>query len=110
MNVISIETAEDFDLKVLNGSNALKAVFFTAAWCPYCKIQKPRFLEEVKKYPNLEGYLLDVDKAAGIDDRYNVMTIPSVLFFKDGRVFAEKMIAYLQPHELAKWFSLVLKN
>ena len=107
MEIINIDSAEKFDEKVLKNDKVV-AAFFTATWCPYCKTQYPRFQDLVAKYPDVVFCSVDVDKAEGVDDRYNVMTIPSILFFKKGEVISQNMVAYLQPHELEDYFKSVL--
>ncbi len=98
--IVEINSAAAFDEQVL-GADGLAAALFTAPWCPYCRVQEPR-LKELEGRLRFTLAIVDVDKAAGVDDRYNVQTIPSLLWFKDGQLVSQEMIAYLQPHELEK--------
>lgn len=96
-----INSAEAFDFTVLGGSGVQFALF-TAAWCPYCRVQGPRLLE-FEKALGINLNIVDVDAAAGVDDRYDVQTIPSLLVFAGGELKDRRMIAYDQPADLEAW-------
>lgn len=96
-----INSAADFDSKVLGGKGRILALF-TAGWCPFCKVQGPR-LVELEKSMGYHLCVVDVDAAAGVDDKYDVQTIPSLLTFEGGELKGRSMIAYLQPAELEAW-------
>ena len=96
--MLEINSEQDFDRSVLQADGVVFALF-TATWCPYCRIQEPR-LKELEGKLHFTFAAVDVDKAVGVDDRYDVQTIPSLLVFKDGNQLARQMIAYLQPTEL----------
>ena len=98
---LAINSAADFEREVLGATGQVFA-FFTAKWCPYCRIQAPR-IEELASKLNFTLDMVDVDAAAGVDDRYDVQTIPSLLVFKEGKLCAREMVAYMQPHELEQW-------
>lgn len=96
-----INSAEAFDATVLGG-RGVQFALFTAAWCPYCKVQEPRLLEGEKSL-GINLNIVDVDAAVGVDDRYDVQTIPSLLIFVAGELKDRRMIAYDQPDELTAW-------
>ena len=58
-------------------------VDFYATWCGPCKMFGPVF-EEVSKENNMNFIKLDVDKAPDIAREYGVMTIPTIILFKNG--------------------------
>ena len=63
------------------------AVDFSAEWCPPCKILGPVVEEVAREY---EGKAvvgqIDVDQAQNLARQYRVLSIPTVIFFKDGQV------------------------
>lgn len=62
-------------------------VDFWAAWCGPCKMTTPLIDELAKEY---EGKMkigkVDVDTNPKIATKYGVMSIPTIIFFKRGRV------------------------
>lgn len=63
---------------------------FWAEWCGPCKILSPTVMELAKEY---EGKLkvgkVNVDEEGGLAMRYNVMSIPTLKFYKGGNVVGE---------------------
>ena len=67
-------------------------VDFWAEWCGPCRMIAP-ILEEISS--EYSGKLLvvkcDVDNCPGVSARYGIRNIPTVLFFKDGKI-ADKQV------------------
>jgi thioredoxin 1 len=82
MAVVKEVTDETFDLEVAQG---VTMVDFWAAWCGPCRLVAPIVDELAQEY---EGQItvakLDVDASQRTAMRFNVRSIPSILFFKDG--------------------------
>ena len=75
-----------------NFEEALKAPFaiieFWATWCPGCKAAKPvieRLAQELKGQVLIVG--ADIDEAPKATERYEIASIPALVFFKDGKKF-----------------------
>jgi thioredoxin 1 len=92
-------TNENFDLEVLQ-YKGIVLVDFWAAWCGPCKMIGPVIEElahEFKEKGNIKIAKLNVDESAQTAQKYNIMSIPALKFFKDGKIVDE--IAGLQPKE-----------
>lgn len=62
-------------------------VDFWAEWCGPCKTIAPIIEELAKEYNDkLKIGKLDVDSNPGIATQYGVMSIPTLIFFKNGKV------------------------
>lgn len=77
-------TDENFEQEVLK-SNQLTIVDFYADWCGPCKMVAPVIEQLADEYKDtVKIGKLNVDNAPGIAAKYKVMTIPTIMFFKDG--------------------------
>ena len=75
-----------FDADVLQNSKAVLLDFW-AEWCGPCKMIAPLLDEVADKYEDkLDVVKLNVDENPQTAAKYRVMSIPTILFFKDGQV------------------------
>lgn len=79
-------STDNFDSEVLK-SDIPVVVDFYADWCGPCKMLSP-FVEAME--PLYQGKVkigkLNVDNNPDIAEKYNVMSIPTLLFFKNGQL------------------------
>ncbi|KAI4453900.1 Thioredoxin [Holotrichia oblita] len=77
---------DNFEKEVLQETNLPVLVDFWAPWCGPCRSQTP-IIEQLAK--ETEGKLkvakLNVDEAGEIAKSYGVMSIPTLIVFKDGK-------------------------
>lgn len=80
---------KNFDKEVLQATMPV-VVDFWAVWCGPCKVLSPIVDELAKEY---EGKMkvgkLNVDENNALAMKYNVMSIPTLKFFKGGKVVGE---------------------
>lgn len=78
--------ASEFDTEVLQ-SDVPVLVDFWATWCGPCRAIAPTVEQIAEEYAGkAKVYKLDVDTEGAIAERYNIMSIPALLVFKDGKV------------------------
>ena len=79
-------TASTFD-EVVGSANETLVVDFWAEWCGPCKMIAP-ILDEIatEQQGKLQVAKLNVDDAPDVARRFEVMSIPTLLVFKDGQV------------------------
>ena len=85
--VWDVQTEQGFDgLLEKAGKKDLVVVDFSAAWCGPCKMIAPAFDELSNEYPDSYFVKVDVDQVKAIARRYEVMSMPTFILFKNGKV------------------------
>ena len=79
-------TDDTFETEVLQ-SDKLVLVDFWATWCGPCKMIAP-ILEELAEEMSdqIKVTKMDVDVNKVVAGKFNIMSIPSLLFFKNGKM------------------------
>ncbi len=78
-------TSSTWDSDVLK-YQGLVMIDFWAAWCGPCRIVAPTVEELAKEYTGkIKVMKLNTDDNPDIASKYNIMGIPTLMFFKDGR-------------------------
>ena len=76
----------DFAAEV-EGADGLAMVDFWAEWCGPCRMVAPIVEQLATEYAGqVKVTKLDVDSNPRTAARFNVRSIPSILFFKDGKL------------------------
>ncbi|MFQ5498673.1 MAG: thioredoxin [Candidatus Zixiibacteriota bacterium] len=79
-------TDDSFESEVLQADTPV-VVDFWATWCGPCKMIAPILEEIAGEYSErVKITKLDVDSNNKTAGKYNIMSIPSLLFFKNGEV------------------------
>ena len=77
--------SSNFDEEVLQSDLPVLVDFF-AEWCGPCKMMSPMVDQLAGAYAGkLKVFKVNVDDAQEIASRYGVMSIPTFIFFKDGK-------------------------
>ncbi len=77
-------TDQNFQKEVLE-SNIPVLVDFSASWCGPCQMMAPVLEELAKEFENkIKFGQLDVDKNSPTAAKYGVMSIPTIIFFRQG--------------------------
>lgn len=84
-NIITLNT-QNFEETVLHSTKPVM-VDFWAEWCNPCKALSPVIDELAEEYSNRIIFCkVNVDQEHELAEQFNVMSIPTVLIFKDGDV------------------------
>ncbi|MCK4582947.1 thioredoxin [Candidatus Bathyarchaeota archaeon] len=75
-------TDSNFDQFVKENENVV--VDCWAAWCGPCRMLSPIIEQLAEEKTNIAFAKLDVDKNRAVSMRYGIMSIPTLLYFKNG--------------------------
>jgi len=76
-------------------------VDFHATWCGPCKMIAP-YIDEIAEEVNGTAVVakLDIDECPAIAEKYNVMSVPTLMVFKNGEVVRQETGA--RPKQMIK--------
>ena len=96
----------NFEEEVLKAEKSVLVDFF-ATWCGPCQMLSPVIEELAKKHSDkIKVGKLNVDDAQMLAAKYGVLSIPTLIVFKDGEV-QKTVVGFHSLEELEKEFGLV---
>lgn len=97
--VASVGTG-NFESEVVQADKAV-VVDFWAEWCQPCKMLTPVLDKVAAKYSdNIKVVKCNVDENQDVAMKYGVMSIPNLIFFKDGQV-VNQAVGYMNESQLS---------
>lgn len=80
-----VELTDDNFEKEIKGHKGVAVVDFWAQWCGPCRMMGPIFEETAEEGGKDAKFAsMNVDKATKTAFGFNIMTIPTIIIFKDG--------------------------
>ncbi|CAJ2675889.1 unnamed protein product [Trifolium pratense] len=85
--VIDIHSVGDLETKLSAASKTsrLAILYFTATWCGPCHYISPLYTSLAGKYRRVVFIKVDIDKAVDIAARWNISSVPTFFFVKNGK-------------------------
>lgn len=88
---IQVVTDDSFEKDVLQANKPV-IVDFWAEWCGPCRALGPVFAEVSESHNEQIGFAkINIDENPATPSQYGVMSIPTLIIFKNGQVEAMKM-------------------
>jgi thioredoxin len=104
MGVATVSDA-DFEAEVLKSKEPV-VVDFWAEWCGPCKMIAPA-LEEISNGPlggKVKIVKLNVDLSPATAQKYSIMSIPTLMMFKNGEM-ASRQVGAAPKQKLEAWIT-----
>lgn len=99
MSVLNITSETEFNDKILKADTPV-LIDFWAPWCGPCKMVAPELEAVASEYEGKAVVLkVNVDEQQALATKYNVMGIPTLLLFKDGKE-EERIVGYRPRKDL----------
>ncbi|MGN0489580.1 MAG: thioredoxin [Ruminococcus sp.] len=90
---------EEFNSEVLENKKPV-LVDFWASWCGPCRMLAPVVEKLSQEMPDkFDFYKVNVDEENDLASQYQIMSIPTLLIFKDGEL-VDKSIGFKPENEL----------
>ena len=95
MSVLEL-TKDNFDQTIAQGTTL---VDFWAVWCGPCKMQSPIVDAFAEEHADVKVGKVNVDEEMELAARFGVMSIPTLIVFKDGEI-ANKTVGLSTMEEI----------
>ncbi|SGZ48745.1 CIC11C00000002641 [Sungouiella intermedia] len=82
--VAVVSTKSDFEAALKH--DGLVVVDFFATWCGPCKMIAPLLEKFSKEYTAAKFIKVDVEELSEVAQEYEISSMPTVLFFKNGQI------------------------
>lgn len=86
----TIITKDNFQAEVLNHKGTV-LIDFWADWCGPCRMLSPIVDEVAAENPNIKVGKINVDEQQELSSQFGIMSIPTLLVFKDGKKINESI-------------------
>lgn len=76
--------------ELIKGDKIVVADFW-ASWCGPCRMMAPIIEELAEEHPEIEVVKINVDDEPDLAQKYKIMNIPTILFFRGGDIIKRQI-------------------
>lgn len=88
--MITVLDSQNFESEITNSLSPIIVDFF-ASWCGPCKMLSPVLEKIDEKFgENLKILKVDIDKFPELANKYNIMSVPTLIFFENGEIVRQE--------------------
>ncbi len=85
--IYQVKSIAEFDKYVKDSEKVVVDVY--ASWCGPCKMLAPVLEDASSQRRNITFLKVDYDDVNEVSDRYDVLVVPTILFFKNGKLIGD---------------------
>lgn len=78
-------SSDDFEQEVIKSDKTVLVDFY-ATWCAPCRMMSPILESIAEENSNIKVVKVDIDENQNLAIQYNVMSIPTMIVFKNGEL------------------------
>ena len=86
--MVTIVTAKNFEEEVLKSDKPV-LVDFWATWCGPCRMVSPLVDQLAEEHSEYKFCKVNVDEETALASRFNIMSMPNLVVFKNGDVVSQ---------------------
>mgnify|MGYP002621499516 CR=1 FL=1 len=83
--MVNLFNEENFEEEVLKAEGTVLVDFY-ADWCGPCKMMSPVIDQMAEENENVKFGKINVDENPDLAEKYNIMSIPTIMVFKSGNI------------------------
>jgi thioredoxin 1 len=102
-----VKNVTDGNFEEFISSNDVAVIDCWAAWCGPCRMLSPVIEELAREQKDVAFGKLNVDENRATPMKYGIMSIPTLLYFKDGQL-VDKTIGALPKRSIADRLEKIL--
>ncbi|WP_329886390.1 thioredoxin [Pseudoramibacter faecis] len=102
MSVVTL-TKDNFESEVLQSDKPV-LVDFWASWCGPCKMVSPLVDEIAEEHDEVKVGKINVDEESELAQQFQIMSIPTLLVFKDGEI-AQRQVGAVPKEKIVELFA-----
>lgn len=103
--MVKIVNSNEFNEEIKDG---VVFVDFFATWCGPCRMLSPIIDEISDIIKDVKFIKVDVDASTDVAQAYGIMSIPTLIIFKDGKII-NKQIGLLSKSDLIEFINKIDK-
>lgn len=104
MAEIIVLTKENFKKEISNTDTPI-LVDFWAPWCGPCRMLAPNVEKFSSSHSEIRVGKVNVDEETDIASMFNIMTIPTLILFKNGEAY-KRQVGYVTYEELEAFIQI----
>ena len=107
MAIVSLDSDSDFSVKVFH-QPGIVVVDFWAPWCGPCKMVHSEVRQAADRFGDAVSVVqVNVDNHRALAEKYEIMAVPTLLFFKDGKPL-KRIIGYASRSEISDFLATLV--